>query len=773
MPSFFNFCIKNGIKVQKKTTRHISSPTSATIFDFLCRQSRPRRLDAIARAIGVTDKKELSAMLAQLAEAGKIARLSGGMWLALNNIALQTGQFRQLASGNGLVTLSDGTEIAVRGANTGNAWDKDLVRVQLLPEKNEGKIIDVVKRIQTLVPARFIKREGKNIVCQFAGKGFPFRFHARLDSAKISGKKPAHGELLGLKPEKKLGPDLWQASIQEIFPDEDNIATQETLVKNAHSVPGAFPAQVLEYAAMLPATPDLKDIEGREDLRLLPFVTIDGADARDFDDAIHVEKTPDGWILRVAIADVSHYVKPDSNPNSLDGEALKRGNSWYFPRSVEPMLPFALSNGLCSLRPDEDRLAMLAEMTIGKNGITKSARFAPIVMRSHARLTYDQAAAFFAGSTNAGITNPEVTRMMTEALELYKALAKMRHERGTLEFELPEPAYSFNADGSLADIKTAERNDAHCLIEEFMIAANEAVARHLGKAKLPFPYRVHPAPEQGRLDGLFETLQLSAAETLPPNVTRETLGKPKTIQRILEAARNTPSEYVVNRLCLRAMAQAKYQPGHEGHFGLASSDYCHFTSPIRRYADLLTHRALKVSLGLSSRDSLPTDEELSGISENLNKLEREALECERDIARRLGCMALKDRIGQVLPGSVSGVTEFGLFVEFKEMPAEGLIRLSELADDWYEFDQKNQMLIGKNTGQVWKLGQPVETRIIGVDLDRFETRLAPANLKPGRKLSGHKKGKGSSFEKSPRFNSKKKTGKGKEKAASRRSKRSN
>lgn len=710
------------------------------ILEIIKNQNKPFKLEKILRLLPKKSKKNIKAGLSHLAQNELIARLPNGTWQpislsktagrndviddAKDNVIIE-GVFQMNSDGSGkIVPLSDGAElppISVSEINAGNAWHKDTVKCLLTGFPPRAAVIDIIKRVQNAVPARVIKKQGKFLLCRSAVKNLPAMFRVKFNKDLFVPAKAL--TLVTVKPEIKLAPNLWQGSIVQIYEKEDIIASQEEIVKTGHNVPCQFPHLALQEAQDLPKEPDNQDFLEREDLRDLPFVTIDGADAKDFDDAIHVMPVPDGWILQVAIADVSHYVPLNQNPASLDGEARFRANSWYFPTSVEPMLPRALSNGLCSLNPHVNRLAMLAEIHFSSNGEPLNARFAPIVIRSHARLTYDEAAAFFAQPACTPNIDNSVKKMLLEAGNLYKALKAKRHKDGMLDFELPEAAYDFSRDGQLEGIKIAERNDAHKLIEEFMIAANEAVAVHLGISKLPFPWRDHPAPEQMKLEMLFETLRLTCAEILPPNVKPETLGDLKTIQKILENAQGTSYEYVVNRLCLRAMAQARYEPENLGHFGLASKAYCHFTSPIRRYADLLTHRALKASLGIYPREKLEDFEELKKICEHLNTREREALECEREIAKRLGCLSLKNNIGQIFEGSISGVTEFGLFVEFNDLPVEGLIRMGDIKGDWYEVDKARQMIIGKNTGRIFHLGQKIKARILEVNPDFMEIRL--------------------------------------------------
>ncbi|MBD5642043.1 MAG: ribonuclease R [Desulfovibrio sp.] len=725
-----------------KKKKNAAAPDAESLLQLLGAHPRPLRLDGILALSGQPHgaRKKVEKLLRQLQENGQISQLPGGFWGPGQESVIVTGEYVGSASGSGRVKVSQPAdyphrEIHISPFQAGNAWHRDLVRALILPGSSgaRGKILEVVERRLKEVPAVFSGHQKKSLLFKPADSRVSASFRVAAPGPLAAGLKP--GDVAVLRPLRAISDTKWQAEIIRIEGPLDRISAQESIVKLNQQVPGPFPALALEQAAALPPAPTAQDMEGREDWRALPFVTIDGADARDFDDAIHVEKTGSGWILRVAIADVSHYVRPDSRKGSLDAEALARGNSWYFPRSVEPMLPKALSNGLCSLKPNEDRLAMLVEMPFDHRGNPGKPRFAQIAMRSAGRLVYDDVAAFFNGE-NDSIASPDIASMLREGRQLYKALARARRERGTLDFFLPDPVYKFDEEGKLEAIGERQRNDAHMLIEEFMIAANEAVAGWLEEQKQDFLYRVHPGPEPEKLARLYDTLHHIAPECLPPDGKANTEPGPGAIRKILGLAVNTPQEYVVNRLCLRSMAQARYQPQNIGHFGLASKSYCHFTSPIRRYADLLTHRALKKQLGVE-KHSCPDKEQLLAIAGELNGLERRAVECEREIAKRLACVYLEGREGETFKGVISGVADFGLFVEFDEIPAEGLIRVEELGRDWYHFDAPAQALRGASGGQVWQLGQPVEARLLSVDLEKQELRLAPARLrKQARKKSG-------------------------------------
>ena len=495
----------------------------------------------------------------------------------------------------------------------------------------------------------------------------------------------------------------------------DTIAVQERLVKMNRGVPQDFPQAVLDMAASLPAEPSADDMQGRRDLRDLPFVTIDGDSAKDFDDAIEVEREGCGFLLRVAIADVSAYV-PQGSP--LDREALSRGNSWYFPTSVESMLPKALSDGLCSLNPQANRLVVWAEIHFNGQGQPGRTSFGTGVVNSYARLAYDGVKAFLLdGDQNAmqafrsSAREPgRVLAMLEDAMALYKVLRKARSARGSLDFDLPEPEASFDAKGRVERLGRSARHDVHRLIEEFMIAANEAVARRLAGSGIDFLYRVHPLPDREKLAGLQSALRALGLDL------REASGRHQgefDLRKVLASAQGTPLEGPVNRLCVRAMQQARYGTENEGHYGLASEAYCHFTSPIRRYADLTVHRALKRALGLAT-DAVVDVRRLERIADQINQQERLAMECEREMDKRLACLWMARQDGhQIWSASVSSVQSFGCFVELDEAPVEGLVFVEHLSagsgfGDWFEYDEKRQMLVGEFTGQIYRVGTPVQ-----------------------------------------------------------------
>lgn len=729
-------------------------PAGNELLEIFDRQARPLRLDALLRVARIPrhGKKRLKVELAALAREGKLLHLAGGIWARPENLQNVTGRYRALRGGGGFVSLlradgaTAGPELFIHPTQRGGAWHGDLVCAVVMPRRGdygrdeacspEGRVTDILERVHKEVPVHLVRRTGDTLFCRPVDSRIPVNFSVRLAKTSVGQSRdnvgdrpPEPGALLLVVPEAELASDLWSALLVGSYGREDDVAVQEELVKLNHEAPREFPPAVLAEVARLPAEPDPEDFAGREDVRSLPLVTIDGEDARDFDDAVHVEKHGSGWLLRVAIADVSHYVRPGrGTAGALDAEALARGNSWYFPRSVEPMLPPALSNNLCSLRPEEDRLAVMVELPLDEKGHPGDPCFASVVMRSAARLTYDAVRDAVlnrdATTRNKLRQTPrgdEVLAMLDEAFALYRILRAERLNRGSLDFDLPEARYEFGRDGRVIGMGVAERHDAHRLIEEFMIAANEAVARWLGaKNSLEFISRVHPEPAVERLEALFTALEATALE--PPRLRVNGRPNAGAVREILARAQGTPQEFVVNRLCLRALPQARYQTENIGHFGLASRAYCHFTSPIRRYADLLVHRVLKVALGQPCGE-IPAGQRLLRIADQLNRRERAAMDCEREMTRRLACLSLAGREGERFSGVISGVTPFGIFVELEGMPVEGMSRLEDLTDDWYVFDPDRICLTGERHGRVWALGAPVQARLETVDMGRLEIHL--------------------------------------------------
>jgi len=485
------------------------------------------------------------------------------------------------------------------------------------------------------------------------------------------------------------------------------LATESAIAR--FDLPHEFPAAALREAQAHGEQVDAREANARVDLRELPLVTIDGEDARDFDDAVYAEPHPGGFRLIVAIADVSHYVRPG---RAGDAEAQRRGTTVYFPTRVLPMLPTALSDHLCSLAPRVDRLCFAADMVVSRSGALKSARFYPAVMRSAARLTYTLANdALFVGRPAARTQlGPLLERLMV-LVDVYRALYKARGHRGALDFDAAEAEFVIDASERVRAIELRVRNDAHRLIEECMILANVAVAEALEKAHVPTLYRVHGQPEDEKLERLTATLKaLGIDARIPKTVTT------RDLQAIAQRVGDAPERAFVESLVIRSMPQAVYQPANIGHFGLALTHYAHFTSPIRRYPDLVVHRTLKALIGAQGGSGVRyATAELSALGESTSRLEKRADEADRYVSGFLKCTYLKERIGQTFQGLITTVVEFGCFVQILDVAVDGLLHIDNLRDDQYLMEDDGHAWRGRRTGRRLRTGAHVRVLVTAVN----------------------------------------------------------
>lgn len=489
---------------------------------------------------------------------------------------------------------------------------------------------------------------------------------------------------------------------------------------HAHGIPSDWPEEVKGEVGKIPQHVSEDSLKGRTDLRHLPFVTIDGDDAKDFDDAVYCYKKPKGgYQLYVAIADVSHYVAIGS---ALDKEASKRGNSVYFPGKVVPMLPEALSNGICSLNPKVDRLAIVAEMAITADGSIKRSRFYRAVFHSHARLTYTQVAKWLEeGHTDTAHEAlwPEIDSLYG----LYHTLLASRKLRGAMDFDTTETRIEFDENRKIQQIVPVIRNDAHRLIEECMLAANVATARFLEKADIPALYRVHTTPEEDKITALRQFLgefgMLLSGGKKPT---------PKDFQKTLASIGDRPEKHLIETVMLRSLKQAQYVEVNDGHFGLAYAAYTHFTSPIRRYPDLLIHRAIGHLIDLKDPETFVySHDDMGRLGKHCSTTERRADEATREVVSWLKCEYMQDKLGQVFQGTISAVTSFGIFVELNDIYVEGLVHVTSLKSDYYSFDAVKHRLVGERSGQVYHLGDKITVLVARVDLEERKIDFEPAD----------------------------------------------
>lgn len=615
--------------------------------------------------------------------------------------------------------------------------------------QSEASIVEVLKHNTRQVVGRFVADAG--------------HYYLRPDNPKIHhdifiededclGAK--NGQIILAEILRQPGKNQYpRGKVIEVLGDHLAPGMEIDVAIRSHGVPHEWPSEVLVQAEAIEPEVNDSDKGNRIDLRALPFVTIDGEDARDFDDAVYCSKSPSGgWVLYVAIADVSHYVQPDS---PLDCEAQVRGNSVYFPDFVVPMLPEALSNGLCSLNPKVDRLCMVCEMTISVEGKVSAYTFYESVIFSQARLTYTKVAQMLDVRSEEGKKLREeyahVASDVDSLFELYTSLHAQRAQRGAIEFETTETRILFDDQRKIQQIVPVQRNDAHRLIEECMLAANVCAARFLEQHEIPGLYRVHEPPKAEKLEVLGAFLA-GLGMSMPKRA--ETL--PSDYQAVLAQAQGRPDAHLIQTVMLRSMNQAVYRPENHGHFGLAYSAYTHFTSPIRRYPDLLVHRALRYVIRskrvtqnvkrhesavlLNQREIYPYTEALmESFGDTCSRTERRADDATRDVESWLKCEYLLERVGEEFDGLVSSVTGFGLFVELKDLYVEGLVHITNLPQDYYQYDPAKLCLLGERTGQSFHLGDELRVRVVRVSLEErkidFEIVSVQGRAAPAKKKS--------------------------------------
>ena len=594
--------------------------------------------------------------------------------------------------------------------------------------RSQGAIVEVLERRLSRLVGRFETEAGISYVVPDDRR---VQRNVQIPSDAREGAK--HGQLVVC--EIVQPPTSHRPPIGRVVAVLGDRLTPSLVVETAihgHDLPHEFPPAVLAEAASVPVEVESRETTDRFDLRNLPLVTIDGEDAKDFDDAVWCEPNRDGFRLVVAIADVSHYVRPGS---ALDDEAANRATSVYFPGFVVPMLPETLSNGICSLRPEVDRLCLACDMQVGRDGLVSKSKFHAAVMHSHARLTYTQVWDAISGEgpgtrdqgpgeskTSGDDVDPSGPRspvpgpllpLIRHLHQLYQVLAKARRKRGAIEFESSEVRFVLGARGEVVQAGMLRRNDAHKLIEECMIAANVEAAKFLLSREIPAPYRIHDRPPESKYADLLEFLkEFRLAMPAWAKV------QPKDFTRLLEKIRERPDATLLESVLLRSQSMAVYQPENLGHFGLALEAYAHFTSPIRRYPDLLVHRAIRHALDPRDRAGHAyTPREMASLSLQSSERERRADEAEREVDERYRAAWMEQHVGGQFDGVISGVTSFGLFVELDESKVNGLVHVTQLANDFYHFDPIRKTLTGERRGREYRLGDRVRVVVLKASLE--------------------------------------------------------
>ena len=690
--------------------------TPKKIIKYMNQVDRPITLREICRYFGLKERKKVQELLTNLEKQGKIIQISSQRYGLLRKMNLVVGRLSCHPDGYGFVIPEKEKrgDIFIKPRHLKKAMHGDRVVVRLEKRRRgrlaEGEIVRILERKNKYIVGVF-KTDGQ------VGFLIPEeqRFATEIVIPLPWAKKAGSGQMV--VAEIVRFPSLHRgalAKIVEVLGDESLVSTQTQIVTYKYNLPQVFPEPALKEAEEAASKPICQTGKSeKRDLRRLTFFTIDGKNAKDFDDAVGIKKERGGYRLYVSIAHVAYYVPPES---ALDREAFLRGNSVYFPDQVLPMLPFPLSQGICSLNPKQNRLAITIEMRFTQQGEMISYDIYQSVIQSKARLTYSQVQSVL-DNREPAVKSKRIIAALQLMAELAEILRQRRMKRGSLDFDLPEPKVMLDLLGHTTDIIRAERLFSHRIIEEFMIVANETVAMHLTKKGWPMVYRVHDKPTGEKLVAftkLIETLGYSFP------IKKEYI--PKDFQRLLEEVKGTPHEFLVNRLLLRSLKQARYSSYNIGHFGLASDCYTHFTSPIRRYADLVVHRILKKQLHYK-KPQAKLIKNLESICEHISEKERIAMEAEREIIDRLRVQFMTNKIGEEYDGVISGVTGFGFFVELDSVFVEGLVRLSSLHEDYYFFDQRAFTLIGKRTGQSFRLGDRVRVSVVDVKPHRREIEL--------------------------------------------------
>jgi len=697
-------------------------PKRGRILAFLRDAGLPQKPGEMFQEFGLKapEKKALLVdKLRNMVKDGQILENRGGEFCLVEKLNLVTGRVIGHRDGFGFVRRDDGDEDVYLSAREMRAlFDGDRVAIKVIGKdqrgRTEGKLVEVLKRATREIPGQFIRERGIGVVIPDNSK-----ISHRILIAKGAANNAKHGQIVVVRV-LDYPTHIEQATgeIIEVMgsPGDKGLATDIAI--QSHGIPTDWPEEVTKQAQKYGTKVPSKAFKDRVDLRDTHLLTIDGADARDFDDAVFCEPAGKGFRLLVAIADVAHYVDQGS---PLDSQAIRRGTSVYFPDRVVPMLPEALSNGLCSLNPNVDRLCMVCEMRVAPDGKVSKANFYDAVMRSAARLTYSQVSDYFTGEDRASISS-ELHKDLDNLLGVFRAFSSNRRKRGAVELDIPQTRIEMGKDGTVKNIVAVQRNDAHRLIEECMIAANVQAAKFMRKNKISGLYRNHAKPNPDRFDDLRNYLV-----SLGLKVPHSDHVEPRDFSRLIEQVSDRPDASAISMAMLRSMSHAEYTPKNIGHFGLALDAYAHFTSPIRRYPDLLVHRAIRHITGGGKAGAYGhSGKEMENLGEICSAHERRAEEATREVEAWLKCQFMEDKIGETFSGVITGVTSFGAFVQIASLQIDGLVHVSSLANDYYEFDPGSQSLVGDRTGKRYSLGDELDIVVAKVDLDtrRIDFHLA-------------------------------------------------
>ena len=687
-------------------------PSREHILSFI--QKRPKSKRQLFELLSIEDeqKKAFERRLRAMVRDKQLSCNKNGVYRPFSNRGLISGTVIANPKGFGFVSLDKGgKDLRLSSQQMKLVFHGDKVKVRLLNRKLDAEIVQVTQTVKTLVGRLNINQDECYVVVDDR------RIKHEIDIVELiegcADNQVVVVEVLN-SPTLEKNASGRITSIIGTYLDE---GVEVDSAIHRHEIPAIFGDKALEESAKLPNKVLTKDKKGRVDITHLELVTIDGEDSRDFDDAVYAIPSKNGWKLMVAIADVSHYVKEGSQ---LDAESLERGNSVYFPHRVVPMLPESISNGLCSLNPELERLCMVCEMEIDSLGSLLEYKFYSAVMLSHARLTYTEVNEMLENKkSKLRKKYKKIENNIDFLYGLYQTLRISRQKRGVMDFDRIESQILFDDQGKIENIVARKRNDAHRLIEECMLMANQAAAKYLQKENEDFLYRVHPkpTPEKVEITRQFLTaIDLRLDGGLEPESS--------DFAKLLKNASGREDENIIKTVVLRTMKQATYTPNNEGHFGLAFEDYAHFTSPIRRYPDLLVHRAIKRALSNKHRERSNKMVELGA---HLSMTERRADDASRDVEQWLKCEYMRDKVGESFNGVISGVAGFGLFVELTEIFVEGLISVRDLKEDYFIYDDVHHQLKGQRGGRIYRLGDLIKVKVASVNLDDRKIEFVPVS----------------------------------------------
>ena len=687
-------------------------PSRELVLQLLADQGIPLSVEQVYTFldIGFEEQENFNKRLNAMEREGQIMRNRKGALCLAEKIHAITGTVQGHPDGFGFLVPDDKIKhpddlfLGPREMAQVMHGDRVMVRMSGLDRKGrpEGKIVEVLERSTKSLVGRVVQGQGVTIVAaedKRINQDILIPYHLDM------GAKPGQVVMVELTAQPSPGAHP-MGKVVQILGNYADSGMEIEIALRKHKLPHEFTPAAIHQAESIPKLVQPADYKGRIDLREMPLITIDGETARDFDDAVYAEPQGKGWRLVVAIADVSFYVKPD---DALDKEAFERGNSVYFPRRVIPMLPEALSNGLCSLNPDVERLCMICDMQIDALGIVNSYKFYPSVMRSKARMTYTKVADML--ENPQGELAKEYANIMPHVQNLYslfKLMLVQREKRGAIEFETTETLMIFDDNGKIERIVPTGRNDAHKLIEECMLAANVCAADFLHSHEHVALYRIHEGPTPEKL----EALRTFMAE-VGFGVTGGDKPHAKDYSKLMDQIKTRPDAQLLQTVLLRSMQQAVYSPDNVGHFGLAYEAYTHFTSPIRRYPDLLIHRAIKAVISGEKYKA----KDWNNLGVHCSMTERRADEATRDVNNWLKCYYMQDKIGEVYEGTIAGVTSFGVFVALDGVYVEGLVHVTELGNDYFNFDKARHEMLGERTGARFRLGDRLTVKVARVDLE--------------------------------------------------------